>query len=232
MAKAREDYLTRIGSNLNFTEGVEIPEADVILALDSAVDWYSNDRAREKLYPITGDGTNRYALPTDWEKGFSVIIHVEFPAGTSATKDPSLLDQEEVRVWEDNNGEKIQFLFRTLATTDTAWLRYTLRHTLSDSTNSVPDSDFDALCYLAIAIASLTIAGRLLKHKSQAGVSGGIINLRTTSDEYKSYAQEMLKHYYRRMGIPPEQGKPAAMDVFDLDPLPAWGFPWLTHRNR
>lgn len=227
MAKTRDDFIANISGKLSFRNGpAEVGDSEIIQALDDAVDYYSKDTPRTKVLVLTGDGTNRYSLPTDWDESFSSIDYVEFPVGET---DPVLLDQETVLIWEDDGGKKIQFTDLTPNSSDTLWVKYTLRHTLSDSVNTIPDAHFEAVSYLGTALAALTIAGRLLNSRSE---TQGIVNFRTTSDIYKAFSQDMLKWYFKRMGINPEKGNRALLDIFDLDPISSTGVPYLTHVRR
>lgn len=228
----QESYITKVQSYLDFQDPTgDITISLVISALTTAVDWYSKDRPLQSIHVITGDGTNRYVLPSTWDSNFSRIVYVEFPAGANATQDPSLLQPEEVAIWEDNVGERFHFRFRDLTTSDTAWIKYTRKHILTSTTNTIPDTDREAVCFLAAAVAALEASGRLIKHRTESGI-GGIPDLRTTSDVYKSYAQEMLKNYYRRMGIDPNKGQAPVLELFDVDVTSSWGFDWLTHQGR
>lgn len=229
-AKTKEDFIAGAQSKLNFVGdylGVDV--AEIITSLEEAVSFYSKDRPREKISVITGDGSNRYALPTDWQDDFSVVKYIEYPAGDNADQDPSILDQDEVLIWEDDTGKKFQFRFTTLEVGDTAWIKYTLPHTLTDSENSIPETDFSAVVYLTTALSALTAAGRLLKNRSQ---SKELVSFRTVVDEYKAYAQEMLKYYYKGLGINPERGSPPTLRIFDIDVQASSGVAWLTHPNR
>lgn len=233
VVREQADYVTKIQDKLNFADSVSpINESDLVSALDDAVDQYSRDKPYEKIHAITGvSGTVRYALPSDWDDRFSYILYIESPAGE---QNPVLLDVDEVFVWEDSTDKQFQFVNLGPGTGDIIWVKYTLRHTLDSTTNTIPDADFEAVSFLGTAFAALNAAGQLLKPRSQTTSVSGLINFRTTSDEYKSFAQEMLKHYYRRLGISPEGPQTKAfLSIFDLDPISAaWGFGWLTHPSR
>lgn len=225
--KTRDNFIDNVEGKLSFASGpIAAERGEVIQAIEDAVDYYSKDSPREKIFVITGNGTNRYALPTDWDMSFSAVVYVEFPIAQS---DPILLDEETILIWEDGTGKKIQFTDVTPSTGDTLWLRYSLRHTLTDDTNSIPDSHFEGVSYLATALTALTIAGRLLNSRSD---TAGIMNFRTPSDAYKSFSKEMLTWYFKRMGINPDKGNKALLDIFDLDSVASSGVPYLTHLRR
>jgi hypothetical protein len=211
----------------------ELSANDVDDALADAVDLYSRDRPHMRILVVEGEegGKFRYDLPSEWEDGFSNIIYVEFPAGDNALQSPKLLDIEDVRVWDDGEGKKIHFLHHSFQVGDTAVIKYSSRHVLNSITNSIPDADFTAVVTLASAFAALTVAGHLLKKRGHEQAHGGMGSFRSLSDEYKQFAQELFKQYFRRMGIP-ESGamRQAAIEIFDLDQLPlGWGLNWLTH---
>lgn len=234
MAKTREDFIARIQMRLKFKSSVPgAEEADIISALEAAVDRYSKDKPREKLHVITGDGTNRYALPSDWESKFSTISYIEFPAGDNALNDPSLLDAVEYLVWEDASGEELQFRLRDINTGSVAWMKYTLRHTLDATTNTVPDSAFEAVSFLGTGYAALDIAAQSIRNRGSSEAGGQIINFRTSSDMYKSFASEMIKMYYQRIGASADEAQIGVIEIFDMATLArTTNVPWLTHQNR
>lgn len=234
MAKTREDFINRVEARLKFKGAVPLTnEADVIAALEAAVDRFSKDKPLEKIHVITGTGTHRYALPNDWEPRFSSITYIEFPAGSDANKDPSLLDATEYLIWEDNSGEQIQFRLRSIQTGDVAWMKYTLRHTLTDGTNTIPENSFEAVSFLATGYAALDIAGQSIRPKNTSDMGGQLVNFRTTSDMYKAYSQEMIKLYYQRIGASADEAQRAVIEIFDVSTGPlTTGIPWLTHQNR
>lgn len=213
----RQDYVDKIRNKLKLSEGLSdsLTDGDITEALDSAVDHYSYDKPRERLHVISGSGTHRYALPSDWESGFSHIVYVEFPAGSNAAQDPSILDPDEVFVWEDNSAEQFQFRFRSLSTGDTAWVKYTVRHTMDGSSNTVPDADLEAVVFLGTAYAALMQAGSLIAEMH--GDTGGFGPIRTRSDHYKALAQELFKRYYRRLGVNETLGVKPTLEIFSLD---------------
>lgn len=233
MAKTKADLISVIHSNLEFTTANPITpsESDVDDAIDSAVAWYSRDRPQEKVTTLTGNGTNRYTLPDDWDTAFSHVIYIEYPVSETS---PSLLDPGELIVWNNGTSETFQFTLRTFATSETINVRYTTPHILTDDTNTISDADFDAMGFLGTALSAWKAAGRGI---SGAGISspggGGILGgLRTMSDMYATYAKDMFKHYYRLMRIDPKVGSPPALILGDADITPGWGFSWLTHGSR
>ena len=229
--KTLSNYVAGVRSKLTGQGSTgPIAEADIIEAVGDAVDQYSRDKPLEKLHVITGDGTNRYTLPTDWEDGFSNILYIEYPAGTNAEKFPSILHQDEVMIWEDNTSKKFQFTRRSLATSETAWVKYTVHHTLDSSTNTIQDHDYEAVVFLSTAFASLYAAGQLIKSRGNTPVDGAFPNFNTTSSAYKNFAQEMLKFYYKRLGIAAD-GRKGALRIFDVETLPIHGQGFLTGRG-
>ena len=238
------DLIKSIESNLKFQSGGDVlPEpGDVDLSITEAIGKYSQDRPRRLTVMVVGDGGNRYDLPSDWDSNFSQITRIEFidrDLDTSGDQPAPIcvLKAQDVLIWDDGNGEKFHFQYMNLRAAsggelaDHAVIQYTGVHEISESENTVPDSDFVALTYLSTSRAAWKAAGRGIGGSgfNSPGGQGVLGTLRTQSDLYAKFAKDMMKLYYEQMNINPDETTVPPVIVHadvDLD------LPWITHRNR
>lgn len=230
-SKTFDDYISKIEDRLALVDGLHnIGQPHIASALEDAVSFYSNDKPYTNVTTITGDNSStRFDLPSDWTTGFSEIIYAEL----NAEQEPVLLEPQEIFVWDDGNGDKFQLSDRTLSASDTVKIKYTREHTLDSTTNTIPDVDFVPVTILGTSFTALIVAGILLKNRvPQGNAGGGISDFRTLADEYRNYSKELMKLYFRRLGISESSSVKARLEVFDLDPISPTGLNWLTHPNR
>lgn len=223
-----DDFRERTVNNVDLPEEVDLDIEQTVFddALQSAADWHSNFRPLLRVHTITGDGSSRYDLPSQWEEGFSNIQHIEYPVDYD---DPSVLDKDEYRVWLS---PEPMLLFRNLNLdgSDTARMVYTARHRITADEVTIPDHHFEALCHLATFHACKQIAGILIKNRSTDGGTEGVFDFRSTSDMYRRFADEMFDMYCKRIGIPNKMPfVEPHFRIFNLPDEPEYGGDWTTH---
>lgn len=237
------DMQAAVESNLKFkSTDAAISSADVHLAIDAAIPRYSLDRPHEQVFVITGDGTNSYALPENWDPNFSQILGIEYRdrnivISTSEDSVPepiNFLKSSEVQVYNPGDGDRLFFRNIKLKSAngaldaDVAVIRYTGSHRLTrteldnpDGINTIPDSDFVGVGYLATALAAWKAAGEAIANAArQRGSSSESIlgTFRTKSDLYAAYAKDMMKLYYQYLRIDPKRSMvPPFVATGDVD---------------
>ena len=79
--KFRQSYIDFIEADLGISslEGTTLGRTQQRKVLERAVVRYSTDHPQVITQQIVGDGTNRYALPTSWNDGFSSLRGIESP---------------------------------------------------------------------------------------------------------------------------------------------------------
>lgn len=230
MPKVYTDMQAAVESNLKFrTTEAAISTDDIHLAIGAAVPRYSLDRPYEQVFVITGDGTNNYTLPENWDPNFSQILGVEYRDRNIETSDSedaapepiNFLKASEVQIYNPGGGDRLYFRnIKLKAATETsiadkAVIRYSGSHVLTQSEldmpegrNTIPDSDFIAVGYLATALAAWKAAGESISNASRqrGGAGEGVLGtFRTKSDLYAAYAKDMMKLYYQYLRIDPKK---------------------------
>lgn len=216
MAKTRAEMITRLDSIVKHDTSHLTP-ADVIQAIERAAWEYSKYRPREMYKDYTGDGsTQTWAVPTDWEDGFSQIISVEWPLGEL----PPETDQTEQFPWDvyyDLTAAAWKFRLPedTPTSSETVRIRYTIRHTISENAFTVPDADFYAVCDIA-AEECCRILASYYAQSGDTTISADAVSWGTKSGEYRSLAKEFRKKWQDALGVS-EEGPAAAGVIVDWD---------------
>ncbi len=198
--------------------------------IQEAVKIYSRDRPLEVVKDITGDGGYNYAIATNltsWVKGFSIIKSIEYPADE---REPSYLDEDDFLVYEKEDGQYIRLLEDTPAATEKARVIYTALHVLSDLTNTIPESDQDAICNLAASLCSGALAS-IYAHTSDSTITADSVDHRSKSQEFSSRAKMQKQNYLNHLGMK-EGDVPPASAVKNLDIEYPWGEERLTHPKK
>ncbi len=238
MSLTREDYLTRLETVLQDT-AEKLTPVDKERLLSQAIVIFSKDRPLTKVHEITGDGTNYdFALPTDWVEDFSYVIgEIEYPADDY--QNPNYL---EARDW--------QFIKKLVATVTTTYFRfltftpvsakkarfeYALPHTMNEATNTVIDSDIEAVINLTAALCFWALAAKFAQ-STDSTLEADVIDYQRKSDLYSTLAKEKMATYNSLMGLGVEaKGSAAAsagVAVKDLDIAYQWSEDMLTHPVR
>lgn len=210
---ALADWITLVDDKLGDTAGIVEPD-EVIRAIEEAVAAYSISRQREKLAAITGDGTAYvFALPADYEPGFSAVTKVEYPTGK---REPEYLDEADWTVRRQLDGSmKLHFYHLVLPAAVDAHITYRMRHTVDLTEDSVPIADRASVAGLAAAVCCRHLAAYYTQ-TTDPTISADAVSYRTKGTEYLALAVALEKAYRVHVGI--EGGSSVAANVnYDLD---------------
>ena len=129
--------------------------AEVDKAIQLALKRVNRDKPLLDVVEASGDGTQDYAVPSDYVKGFSQIKAIEFPSGEIP---PLFIDQDDSwQEYEDPTAtpkSRILFLDRTPTATEKFRTTFSRPHSLTNdsSTSTVEDQDtFQAIVYKALS---------------------------------------------------------------------------------
>ena len=222
-----DDYVNEVYSRLGLESMTHMEKAGVERQIQAAVAAYSGDNPQVVFQSYTGDGTNRYTLPTSWSDNFSIIRRIEYPAGEDA---PVYLKPNRYGVINNGTSAKIQLYTINPGSSDTFVVEYTAPHTLTATTSTIADGDYRAVVNLSTSFTCMAVASILLRTRDSR-ISADSLNLRTASDEYKAMAKEYYELYRTMMGIPKDGPRPADA-IGDIDLPSKWPYPYLVHTGR
>lgn len=227
MATTRETLIPEV--KVLVKDGAQkLAAADYPSFLQRAVDAYSAHRPRVMVKDYNGDGsTYKLTLPSDWEQDFSTIQSVEYPQGDRI---PTFLDADEYDVRNDTEAVKVIWLFDlTPASGKKTRVTYTIRHTLSDVTSTIPGADESIVTRLAASYACEALAA-IYAQTSDPLLSADTVNYRSKSQEYRDLAKQYRKGYDDRMGA--AESLQAAGGYVEWDTLDQTGFDRIYHPRR
>ena len=127
-------------------------------ALSQALQEYSRRLPYVKTAVLTGDGsTILFAVPTDWQLGWSHIVTVEYPAGAD---EPTYLSTASWSLYQNTDNTLKIRLLTAPASGETARVRYTTVHSVGETSasTSVPSIHDAALATLAASYACQMLA--------------------------------------------------------------------------
>lgn len=219
ISKTKSDYKIQIKRRLlKDQEGIK--PADVEAALLEAVqDVYSKINPDLHYWNIEDadvDGTiQSWEVPSTYEDGFSYIKSVEYPVGEDP---PEYLEEEEYDIYYNASDDKFKFrMFEDAPDSDeTVLVIFTKRHTLTSSSNTIPDADFYAVCNIAAEKLCLILAS-LHAGDSDSTISADSVRHENVSTNFLKMAKEFRKKWQDYFGISDKESCPAAFVFHDED---------------
>lgn len=219
MAKTYDNYKSKVAATIQDDATILNTTTEVPLFIQEAVSIYSKDKPYEKVHEDEGDGTYEYALPDDWDNDISAIIsRIEYPDGNEY-QNPTYVDDNEWQIYKSASSRKLRFL--TISPQSGYGFRYTytLPHTLSDASNTIPDTDFDAVCDLAASLCCRALAAKYAQTEAPT-IEADVIDYARKADDYTALANLLETRYNIHMGKGEAKEaleKPGAQAIKDMD---------------
>ncbi len=238
MAIEKEDFLARLDTALQ-DHAEELQPDDKERILVQAVVLFSKDKPLTKIKEETGNGTSYdFDLPTDWIDGFSNIQgRIEYPADTY--QDPNYIESIDWIFFEklvsNVTTTFLRFVSFTPASGYKLRYKYTLPHTLNDTTCTVKECDIESVVNLTAALCFWALAAKYAQ-STDSTIEADVIDYQRKTDTYTMLAKEKYAMYNSLMGIGAEaKGKApatAGVSLKDLDVPFQWEEDMLTHPIR
>jgi hypothetical protein len=142
---------------------------EVADAIDSALRQVNIDRPMRVVADIVGDGSQDYALPASYVKGFSAIERVESPTGQNP---PSYLPEDDDWFeYEDptqapGSQMRLRFKLSAPAVADTIRITMTGMWTLTLATDNLDPNAFQALIHRTLVLCYQALGSKFLQSQS------------------------------------------------------------------
>jgi len=196
---ALSDYIDRIKKLIPQAEE-ELPSIALTSCVESAVAEYSRLRPRVLCQDFTGDGvTYDFPLPADFKDDFSRIVNIEYPAGEQI---PIYLKSKYYLIYQTPT-EKVLRLLITPAAKKTLRVSYTALHKVTDTEDTIPGSDFEAVCFLAASYVAQSLAAKYAGFWDPT-LAADIIAYRTKNREYQEVANNFMALFKLHLGMNPK----------------------------
>ena len=226
-----------IGSGLDGSINVELTSVEIGEEVDAAVIQYSTDfpyLAVKDVVTSANPFISHATLP-GWVLGWSHVRSIEPNAGSvSASYSPqSALDLSDIAIDEDYFDGTTHYVYLngyTPGSSETVRIRYTVPHTLDNTTDTIPSSHFDAVCDLAAAYCCTRLGTKAAKARD-ATISADGVAYRDAQLRYRQQGDEFTAQYRRKVGLP-ASGPKAASGYTDWDVGLSWRRDRLTHPGR
>jgi hypothetical protein len=127
--------------------------------------------------------------------------------------------------------EVLRFPSYSPATTEIVRVIYTSYHTLSDSVDTIPASDYKAVSWLSAAYAAYMIAAKYAK-STDSSISADSVDYLTKVDQWQVVGDKYYTMYRKHLGLPADGSPLAASKTQDWDLFYSWGTDRLFHPRR
>ena len=193
-------------------------------AISLALREYNKRKADTKVQDVAGDGTRLLALPAAWETDFSIVRAVEYPIGEIP---PTMLQGWSLY----QSPSDLKIMLKTAVTSGgNARVTFTIRNVLTESSDTVPEDDREAVCSYAAAVVCQQLAS-LYSGDGDATLQADAVNHQDKARRFAARAKELRQRFYDQLGIDPKKNVAAGVDV-DLDLADSLGGDRLTHSAR
>lgn len=221
------DYLTKLGQVIQ-DDGALLDTVARTAFVYEAVKTYSKYRPQELAEAYTGDNGYDYDLPASWEKSFSAIKGVEYPAGEQI---PIFIDSSLFTVYKAETADNFRFLRHTPSTTETFNIIYTARHllTTASTTTTIPEGDMDAVVNFAGGLCCYAMARKLAQH-TDTTIQSDINNIWRSINRYREMGEELFKAFEQHMSL--EKGVRPGSTSFSWFSTPSWDGDFLLTKRR
>lgn len=196
--------------------------------LEQAFRIYSRHRPRIGVYSVAGNGTSDYALPGDWEEGFSTLVDLEEPAGEQR---PEFLEEDRYGLIHNGTVYILRLFDLTPPSTETLRLRYTLLHAVDIAGSTIPRPDELAVADLAAALAFRELAARA-GQTVDTTIDADNVNYTSQAQVYTQLADRLQRQYREHVGVSDEApggGSGPVVSYEDVDVALSYGEDRLFH---
>lgn len=199
--------------------------------IKEAIRQYNRDRPQIIDDVITGDGSAQtFAVPSDWVRGFSYITDIEYPIN----QEPAImLDvQDNVRIIQRSNVDKVQFLSLVIPNTETARVYFTAPHDETAPT-TIPQYGIDAVVNLAASKLCFAMAA-FYAESAEPTLALDVVDRQGKADMFRSMGDRFKKEYVSIVSPKEDDANDGALEHVDQDVAFSWNHPHITHppKNR
>ena len=223
----QNEYIVIIKQKLADPKDIEAKVyEDVVL---EAVAKYSQYRPQVKVEDVAGDGGFLYTLPSDWINEFSSIVQIVYPYDDT-DQIPNVLKTQNYMISREDGISVLKLRFLSSSPNDTEEYRlvYTLPHTMTTASTTVPEVDQRAVVNYACGLFAEILAAEYEK-KGPTTMPDLQFDLNSKAREYWRQADRYYTLWREAMGIS-KDGSPSASSVWiDTDWALSTQGPPLTH---
>lgn len=208
----------------------KLATTDRMEAVQLAVAEHSRVKPIVKHRSLPGTGTYTLGTPTGWDTEFSQVAQIEYPVGE---RPPSYLRPDQWLMVSSPTATtryQIQFQEVSPATAERVNVSWTMPHTVSEATATIPEGHYRAVATLGASYACLMLAG----YYSQQGepmIAIDSQNASTKARDYMALARTLKSHYNAFFGIHEDDtaGVQAASTSAEITHNYQWGGDLMAH---
>jgi hypothetical protein len=222
------DYIQTIKRNLG--DPINISQEIYQQSISQAARIYSRYFPIEVVSDIPGENGFNLTLPVAFMDGFSTINSIEYPY-IASQQNPNLIKLNEARPYRTPTGLQIRFMTYSPKSTEVVRLNYTVPHTITTTTSTIPSFREDAIGNKASALVAEIIAADY-SNTSRSSMDEISIDFRIKSQEWQLIADRYNMLFRTDLGLPEKTDEIPYSGWIDLDFGYSAGVDWLTHPRR
>lgn len=229
MAFDRDGIRTSVLSKLK-NDSRFLTDDDVTNQIDDALIQLNRDRPDTLKVDITGDGTQDYALPATFKRGFSILRTVEFPAGE---KIPRIIrENDDWDFYEDPSKtptQRLRFFSVTPTASDTIRIEIETPWLIEAADTTLDQNSFIAMVYKTLEFSFRALAAKMADSTDNS-IDANTVDRGALGSNFLFLAERYKTDYKRVTGL--DQKVRAAQGFGDPDVIFSHGEDFFWHPAR
>lgn len=193
-------------------------------AIANAAEKYSDDKPRKLVEDVAADGTYYLDLPASWDADFSSLLALEYPIGSSP-----LTYLENYELYTSPTETKIK-LNSTITSGNNVRVTFTVKHTLTDVSDTTPSKHAEAIASYAGSILCTQLAS-IYSNDQDSTIAADNVNHGDKARKFANRSKELRDRYHDLLGIDKKRTV-AASAIGDFDRKDSRGNDRLYHQGR
>lgn len=204
-----------------------LSSSDIDVAIGLALNRYSSDRPRSIVEDVVAVAVDSQFidLPLAWEEEFSRLAGMEYPIGDSP---PTEIDADRYQLYQSPTA--VQILVDFVPGADPVRLSYTVSHTVSVDTDTIPLKYREAVACWGAAFLCDQLAS-FYAGESDSTIAADHVEDGSKSKQFAFQGKTLRARYLAEIGVNEKRAVPAGT-VVDMDLTNSRGGDRLTHPNR
>lgn len=176
----------------------DISDADRDNAISDAVIKYSGDKPRTLVEDVVSDGTVYLGLPASWEQGFSDVLKLEYPIGSSP-----LTYIDEFEIYQSPAEFKILLPY-TITASASVRVSFTAQHSVTAVVDTIPIKHREAVVSYAMSLL-FTQLSSIYSGDEDSTIAADNVDHGDKARRFASRAKDLKKQYHDLLGIEPKR---------------------------
>ncbi len=196
-----EPVRSQVNILLGFADFVAFTQNDRDEIILKALDDYSGRKPILQVEAMTANASGMYALPSNFEHGFSKLIEIEYPVGLMPKE---IVEDQYWDLDKTPTGKVLRFDLYNPSNTETFWAKFTVKHEFDSSgdASEIPEHDQSGIEYCAAALCCHSLATFFASKANPNLPEAQVFEYSTRTDEYTRKAKDYRALYDGQIKAP------------------------------